>query len=122
MIARLKGSSVQKISIPRSRSEKFPPPGAPAHQLEQIFTPPTIHKNFVPPLTKSVIGEGLLKVVLERIIEGKRPRSRPRLGMIDELIEGSSGDIKRMEEDRQNLKLWMTQGTCRKQRTDDDDD
>ena len=33
-----------------------------------------------------VRGEGLLNVVLEGRMEGKRPRGRPRMGMIDELI------------------------------------
>ena len=59
-----------------------------------------------------VRGEGLLKVVLEGRMEGKRPRGRPRMGMIDELIEGSYGDMKRMAEDRQKWKLWMPERTC----------
>ena len=47
-------------------------------------------------------------------MEGKRSRERPRMGMIDELIEGSYGDMKRMAEDRQKWKLWMPERTCRK--------
>ena len=36
-----------------------------------------------------VRGNGLLKLVLEGRMEGKGPRGRPRIGMIDELKEGS---------------------------------
>ena len=34
-------------------------------------------------------GEGLLKEVIEGKMEGKRPRGRPRIGMLDELKKGS---------------------------------
>ena len=43
-----------------------------------------------------VRGKGLLKVVLECKMEGQRPRGRPRVGMIDELVEGSYGNMKRI--------------------------
>ena len=47
-----------------------------------------------------VRGDGLLKQVLEGRMEGKRPRGRPRFGMIDDLKEGSYVKMKRRAEDR----------------------
>jgi len=41
----------------------------------------------------------LLKQVLEGRMEGKRPRGRPRFGMIDDLKEGSYVKMKRTVED-----------------------
>jgi exonuclease III len=58
-----------------------------------------------------VRGNGLLKLVLEGRMDGKRPRGRPRIGMIDELKEGSYVDMKRRAEDRENWRVWMP-GTC----------
>ena len=46
-----------------------------------------------------VRGNGLLKLVPEGRMEGQRPRGRPRIGMIDELKEGSYVNMKRMAED-----------------------
>ena len=44
-------------------------------------------------------GDSLLKRVLEERMEGKRPRGRPRIGMRDEVTEGSYVNIKRRAED-----------------------
>ena len=52
-------------------------------------------------------GEGLLKEVIEGKMEGKRPRGRPRIGMLDELKKGSYVDIKRRAEDRQMWRSWV---------------
>jgi len=51
-----------------------------------------------------VRGDGLLKQVLE----GKRPRGRSRIGMIDDLKEGSYVTRKRRAEDMDKLDA----GTC----------
>ena len=48
-------------------------------------------------------GGGLLKEVFEGKMEGKRPRGRPRMGMLGELKKGSYIDMKRRAEDRQ---MW----------------
>ena len=58
-------------------------------------------------------GNGLLKDVLEGRMLGKRPRGRPRIGMIDELMEGSFVKMKRRAEIREEWREWMP-GTCRK--------
>ena len=52
-------------------------------------------------------GEGLLKEVVEGKMEGKRPRGRPRKGMLDELKKGSYIDMKRRAEDRQLWRSWV---------------
>jgi len=39
-------------------------------------------------------GDGLLKDVIEGRMEGKRTRGRRRLSMIDELMEGTYGQVK----------------------------
>ena len=36
-----------------------------------------------------VRGDGLWKLVIEGRMEGKRPRGRPRTGMIDDILMGS---------------------------------
>lgn len=46
----------------------------------------------------------MLKIVLERRMEGKRARGRPRIGMIDDLKEGSYVKMKRRAEDREKWK------------------
>jgi len=38
-------------------------------------------------------------------MEGKRPRGRPRIGMLNELKGGSYGQMKRRAEDRRGWKL-----------------
>jgi hypothetical protein len=60
-----------------------------------------------------VRGNSLLKLVLEGRMVGKKPRGRPRMGMSDDLKEGSYTEIKRRAEDRDILRGWMPR-TCRK--------
>ena len=60
-----------------------------------------------------VRGDGLLKLVLEGRMENKRPRGRPRIGMIDDLMEGSYVSMKRRAEDREEWRSWLPR-TCRK--------
>jgi len=42
-----------------------------------------------------VRGDGLLKLVIEGRTEGKKPRGRPRMGMIDDIMMGSNEHMKR---------------------------
>ena len=49
-----------------------------------------------------VRGDGLMKLVLEGRIELKRPRGRPRMGMIDDVLDETYGDMKRKAENREN--------------------
>ena len=42
-----------------------------------------------------VSGEGLLREVIEGKMDGKRPRGRPRIGMLEELKDGSYQQMKR---------------------------
>jgi len=58
-------------------------------------------------------GEGLLKLVIEGRIEGKRTVGRPRMGMLDDLKEGSYEKMKRRADDREVWRNWMPR-TCRK--------
>jgi hypothetical protein len=60
-----------------------------------------------------VRGNSLLKLVLEGRMVGKKPRGRPRMGMIDDLKEGSYTEMKRRAEDRDKWRAWMPR-TCRK--------
>ena len=57
-------------------------------------------------------GDSLLKLVLEGRMEGKKGRGRPRLGMIDDLKQGSYENMKRKSEDREKWQAWMPR-TCR---------
>ena len=65
-----------------------------------------------------VRGNGLLKLVLEGRMEGKRPRSRPRIGTIDDLKEGSYVNMKRRAEIESDGGFGC-QGPTRGQRTTD---
>jgi Reverse transcriptase (RNA-dependent DNA polymerase) len=56
-------------------------------------------------------GDGLLKCVIEGRMEGKRSRGRPRIGMLDELKEGSYANMKRRAEDRAKWRIWKPR-TC----------
>ena len=49
-----------------------------------------------------VRGDGLMKLVLEGRIEGKRPRRRPRIGMIDDVLDETYGDMKRKTKERES--------------------
>ena len=57
-------------------------------------------------------GDGLMKDVLEGRMEGKRPRGRKRMGMIDELKQGSFTEMKRRAENRMEWRVWVPK-TCR---------
>jgi len=52
----------------------------------------------------AVREDGLLKQVLEGRMEGKRPRGRPRFGMIDDLKEEL---LRGRDEDRVAWRCWM---------------
>jgi len=56
-------------------------------------------------------GEGLLKDVIEGRMEGKPPRGRKRIGMIDDLKEESYQDMKRRAENRVSWRSWIPR-TC----------
>ena len=58
-----------------------------------------------------VRGDSLMKLVLEGRLEGKRMRGRPRMGMIDDLVEESYGVMKRRAENRDNWRIWKPR-TC----------
>src|SRR5437870_12461028 len=60
-----------------------------------------------------VRGDGLLKLVLEGRMENKRARGRPRIGMIDNFMEGSYVSMKWKAEDREEWSSWLPR-TCRK--------
>jgi hypothetical protein len=55
--------------------------------------------------------DGLFRDVMEGKMEGKRPRGRPRIGMLEELKEGSYVTMKRRAEDRERWKCWIPR-TC----------
>jgi len=55
--------------------------------------------------------EGLLRAVIEGKMQRKRPRGRPRIGMLNELKEGSYGRMKRRAEDRGGWKCCIPE-TC----------
>ena len=59
-----------------------------------------------------VRGDGLLKEVIEGRMEGKRPRGRKRIGMLNEMKEGTYGLMKRRAEDRSLWRRWMPDWTC----------
>src|SRR6478609_9650886 len=48
-----------------------------------------------------VRGDGLMKLVLEGRMEEKRTRGRPRMGMIDDVLDETYGDMKRKAENRE---------------------
>src|SRR6476619_7148994 len=58
-----------------------------------------------------VRGDGLMKLVLKGIMEEERPRGRPRMGMIDDVLDETYGDMKRKAENRENLRIWKPR-TC----------
>src|SRR6478609_5314719 len=68
-----------------------------------------------------VRGDGLMKVVLEGRVEGKRPRGWPRMCMIDDVLDETYGDMKRKAGNRENGRVG-SQGPALGQRTNDDDD
>ena len=56
-------------------------------------------------------GDGLLKEVIEGRMLGKRPRGRPRAGMVDVIMEGSYEKMKRRAEGREEWRRWVPK-TC----------
>ena len=56
-------------------------------------------------------GDGLMREVLEGRMIGKRPRGRPRMGMLEELKEDSYEGMKRRAQDRVGWRNWVP-GTC----------
>src|SRR3981081_2315698 len=57
-------------------------------------------------------GKGLLKEVVEGKMGGKKKRGRPRIGMLDDLKEGSYVNMKRRADDRDKWRSWVPR-TCR---------
>ena len=51
------------------------------------------------------------EIVLEGRMEGKRPRGRPRMGMIDDVLDETYGDMKRKAENREIWRIWKPR-TC----------
>src|SRR5271163_2781072 len=68
-----------------------------------------------------VRGDGLLKLVIEGRVEGKRPNGRPRMGMMDKVMMGSYEHMKRKAVDREGWRVWVPR-TCQCGRELDDDD
>ena len=58
-----------------------------------------------------VRGDGLMKLVLEGRMEGKRPRGRSRMGIIDYVLDEAYGDMKRKAENQESLRIWKPR-TC----------
>ena len=58
-----------------------------------------------------VRGENMMKTVIEGKIEGKRGRGRPRLGMLNELIENKYVNMKIKAMNREEWRCW-TPKTC----------
>ena len=52
-----------------------------------------------------------MKLVLEGRMEGKRPSGWPRMGIIDDLLDQTHGDMKRKAENRENWRIWKPR-TC----------
>ena len=59
-----------------------------------------------------VRGDGLLREVIEGKMDGKRSRGRPRIGMLDELKEGSYQQMKRRAGNRSEWRCYVHR-TCR---------
>ena len=86
---------------------------------EEVLSSAGEERSFVDAIVKRkknwighvVRGEGLLKQVLEGRMEGQRPRGRPRMGMIDDIKEGSYVKMKRRAENRAEWRTWMPR-TC----------
>jgi len=52
-----------------------------------------------------------MKLVLEGRMDGKRPRGRPRMGMVDDVLDETYGNMKRKAENRESWRVWKP-GTC----------
>src|SRR6476619_4728755 len=60
-------------------------------------------KNWIGHVVK---GDGLMKLVLEGRMEEKRPNRRPRMSMIDDVLDETYRDTKRKAENRESLRIW----------------
>jgi len=49
-----------------------------------------------------VRGDSLMKLVIEGRMEGKRPRGTPRMGLFDDVVNETYGDMMRKAENREN--------------------
>src|SRR6476469_9455505 len=58
-----------------------------------------------------VRGDGVMKLVLEGRMERKRQRGRPRMDMIDDVLDETYRDMKRKAENRESRRVWKP-GTC----------
>ena len=58
-----------------------------------------------------VRGEGFLKLVLEGRMEGRKTRGRPRVSMIDDLLEEFCEEMKHRAQDREDWRRWQPR-TC----------
>ena len=59
-----------------------------------------------------VRGDGLLREVIEGKMDGKRPRGRPRIDMLEQLKDGSYQQMKRKAENRSEWRCYVHK-TCR---------
>jgi len=59
-----------------------------------------------------VRGDGQLKLVREGRMEGKRPRSRPRIGMIDDIMMGLYENMKRNALDGEGWRVRLQYLPC----------
>ena len=55
--------------------------------------------------------EELMKEVIEGRLDGKRTSGRPRIGMLEELMDGSYSEIKRRVDNRPEWRSWVPR-TC----------
>jgi hypothetical protein len=58
-----------------------------------------------------VVRDVVLKLGIEGRMEGKRPKGRPRMGMIDDTMMGSYEHMKRKALDRERWRDWVPR-TC----------
>ena len=52
-----------------------------------------------------------MKLVLKGRMGEKRPKGRPRMGMIDDVLDETYGDMKRKAENRESWRSWKPR-TC----------
>ena len=71
---------------------------------KELFKEALKRKNWIGHVVR---GERLLKQVIEGRMEGNKPRGRPRIRIIDDLIENSYVEMKRRAENRDAWKYWM---------------
>ena len=69
-----------------------------------------------------MLGEGLLREVMEGKMVGNWPRGRPRIGMLEELKEDFFENMKRRAENREEWRVGCHGPTVWQNSNDDDDD